>query len=87
MSCSSFHMDRHGCTHLDVHMPSHTYHTRVHACNESCLNLRYSISPNLIRKKDRSLSSSLHSLLSEQRGEAVALGLNLASSPLGGTEI
>lgn len=78
MVYSSFHKDGHGCAHLDIHMHDHIYHARVctykHTCSDSCLALRYSISLYLIRKRDQSLRSSLHSLLSEQRGEAIALG-------------
>lgn len=58
-SCSSFRMDGHGCTHLDIHIHNHTdLHVRAHTLecahtnmHESCLNLHYSISLYLIREK------------------------------------
>lgn len=85
MTYSSFHMGVHTWTftHMTIYTTDSCAHASTHAVSsDSCLILRSSVSPYQIRKRDQFLSSSLHSLLSEQRGEAIALGLKLSGRPL-----
>lgn len=75
-------------THMTIYTTHACAHTSTRAVSsDSGLTLHYSISLYLIRKRDQFLRSSLYCLLSEQRGEAIALGLKLSSRPLGGAVI